>query len=57
MPDVNKHPGNYEEFMNYTTVNVYIDDWVIVKRIRFKMGDKIRPIALPHLTRFFIKHK
>ncbi|MEO7047330.1 MAG: hypothetical protein ABI091_18655, partial [Ferruginibacter sp.] len=37
VPDVNKYPGYYEEFMNYTTVNVYIDDWVVVKRIRFKM--------------------
>jgi len=56
-PDVNKHPGYYEEFMNYTTVNVYIDDWVVVKRIRFKMGDKIRPIGFAAFDKVFIKHK
>lgn len=57
VPDVNKHPGYYEEFMNYTTVNVYIDDWVVVKRIRFKMGDKIRPIGFAAFDKVFIKHK
>ncbi|MDQ2862674.1 MAG: hypothetical protein M3R50_03315 [Bacteroidota bacterium] len=57
VPDVNKYPGYYEEFMNYTTVNVYIDDWVVVKRIRFNMGKEIRPIGFAAFDQVLIRHK
>jgi hypothetical protein len=57
VPDVNKYPGYYEEFMNYTTVNVYIDDWIVVKRIRFKIGNEIRPIGFAAFGKVVIKHK
>ena len=57
VPDVNKYPGYFNQFMDYTSASVYIDDWIIIKRIRFKIGKNIRPIGFAAFGQVFIKHK
>ncbi|HEV8083868.1 MAG TPA: hypothetical protein VGP55_11725 [Chitinophagaceae bacterium] len=37
VPTPEKTPQFYEQFMNITTVNIYIDDWLLLKRIQYKM--------------------
>ena len=39
VPDPYDKPDFYELFMNTTTVNITIDDWVLLKRIKYKMKD------------------
>lgn len=36
VPIPEKTPQFYEQFMNTTTVNIYIDDWMLFKRIQYK---------------------
>lgn len=37
----NKHnvPEFYEQFMNITTRDIIIDDWLFIKRIRYSIGN------------------
>ncbi|MEP7251495.1 MAG: hypothetical protein ABI683_03920 [Ginsengibacter sp.] len=39
VPDVNDKPDFYESFMNTTTVAITIDDWLLLKRIKYKTKD------------------
>ncbi len=55
MPPENKYPQYYEEFMNYTSTEVYIDDWFLLKRIQFKTNDGIRPIGYAAFGKVMIR--
>jgi hypothetical protein len=42
-PDKNKFPGYYSQFiqfMNIISPNVIVDDWVFLKRIRYKLAKR-----------------
>jgi hypothetical protein len=56
VPDENKYPGYYNQFMDYTTTSVYIDDWLVIKRIRFKSGKEIKPVGFAALGETFIRN-
>lgn len=45
VPKPEKTPQFYELFMNTTTVNIYIDDWWVLKRIRYKFGKEKKTIG------------
>ncbi len=55
IPAATLHPTYYEQFMDYTSANVYIDDWVIIKRVRFKIGTKIKPIGYAGFGKVIIR--
>jgi hypothetical protein len=38
-------PQYYEQFMNATTKDIVIDDWVFLKRIRYIVKDKTPTIG------------
>ena len=38
-------PEYYEQFMNLNSPDVDIDDWVVVKRIRYNIGNNKRTIG------------
>ena len=38
VPDKYGKPAFYEQFMNITTEAVIIDDWLVIKRIRYLVG-------------------
>lgn len=40
MPDKYDKPMFYEEFMNLTSKQVIIDDWIFLKRIRYRFPKK-----------------
>jgi hypothetical protein len=40
VPDVNNTPSYYEQFMNLTSKQVIIDDWIFLKRIRYRFPSK-----------------
>ncbi len=39
VPDKYKVPGYYEQFMNLTTKDIDIDNWLFVKRIKYTVKD------------------
>ena len=49
-PDENKLPVYYEQFMNTTSKSVEIDDWVFLKRIKYRTnkGAKLVGYGLFH---------
>ncbi len=46
-------PQYYEQFMNLNSKSVHIDDWVIAKRVKYKIGDFNKTIALAAFGRMF----
>ena len=44
-PDL-KMPFLYEQFMDATSKSVVIDDWIFLKRMKYKYADKTRTVAL-----------
>lgn len=38
-------PQYYDQFMNLNSPNVDIDDWLVVKRIRYIIGDQKKSIG------------
>lgn len=38
-------PLYYDEFMDINSKSVRIDDWVILKRVRYKIGDQYKTIG------------
>jgi hypothetical protein len=45
-PDKNKYPGYYEQFMDVTSKAVQIDDWIILKRIRYQFGKEYKTVGI-----------
>ena len=44
-PDL-KTPSLYEQFMDATSKSVVIDDWIFMKRMKYKYADRTRTVAL-----------
>ena len=40
VPDKDKYPGYYSQFMNTISPNVVVDDWVFLKRVRYKLAKR-----------------
>jgi hypothetical protein len=45
VPNVYKSPRFYNQFMNTTTQNIVIDDWIFLKRIRYIVTDEKKVIG------------
>jgi hypothetical protein len=45
-PDKYKYPAYYEQFMDATSKAVDIDDWLVVKRIKYKVGDHYETVGI-----------
>lgn len=52
VPD-QKLPMYYEEFMNVTSKQVVINNWIFLKRIRYKYKDKTRTIGIGAFNNVF----
>ena len=46
MPDKNRVPEYYGQFMALNSPNVIIDDWIFLKRIRYKFPDHLATIGI-----------
>ena len=44
-PDKYKAAQFYEEFMNLTTQDIHIDDWIFLKRITFTLRDTTNTVG------------
>jgi hypothetical protein len=44
-PDANQLPIYFEQFMNTTSKAVEIDDWVFVKRIKYRTNKKAETVG------------
>lgn len=38
-------PGYYNQFMNLNAPDVYINDWLVLKRIQYKLGKETKTIG------------
>ncbi len=56
VPIPEKTPQFYEQFMNTTTVDIYIDDWVLLKRIRYKMTKGIQTVGFAAFGKVMIRN-
>ncbi len=56
VPDVKDKPDFYEMFMNTTTVNIEIDDWLLLKRIKYKMKDGEETVGFAAFGNVIIRH-
>jgi len=45
MPDETQMPIYYEQFMNATSKSVEVNDWVFLKRIRYRTNTKAETIG------------
>jgi hypothetical protein len=45
VPDKNKLPGPYEQFMDVTTAAILIDDWIFLKRVRYETNSDVKIIG------------
>ena len=53
VPDVYSKPKFYEAFMNITSKKVIVDDWIFLKRVRYKLPDKELNIAIGAFNHVF----
>ena len=53
-PDKYKFPGYYEDFMNLNSKMVLVDDWIFLKRIRYRFGQEYRTVGYGAFTRVFL---
>lgn len=54
VPDKNVSPRFYEQFMNATTPEIIIDDWLFLKRIRYMIKDKTPTIGYAAFGKVYI---
>ena len=45
IPNMYSKPDLYEEFMNLTTQDIDIDDWIFLKRIKFTLRDTTNTVG------------
>jgi hypothetical protein len=45
IPNMYSKPDLYEEFMNLTTQDIDIDDWIFLKRIKFTIRDTANTVG------------
>jgi hypothetical protein len=55
-PDMNSKPAFYEEFMNLNSKQVIVDDWIFLKRIRYKFPKKEYNIGIGAFNRVFMNN-
>lgn len=55
VPIPQKTPEFYEQFMNTTTVDIYIDDWLLLKRIKYKMKQRKETIGFAAFGKVMIR--
>jgi hypothetical protein len=53
-PDVKSKPALFEQFMNLNSKQVVIDDWIFLKRIRYKFPTKEYNIGIGMFNRVII---
>lgn len=56
VPDPYDKPDFYESFMNTTTVNITIDDWLLLKRVKYKMKDGDHTVGFAAFGQVMIKN-
>jgi hypothetical protein len=54
-PDKYKVPAYYEQFMNLNSPSVKIDDWVLLKRIKYDIGGKEYTIGYGAFNKCFTR--
>lgn len=52
-PDKNKFPAYFEQFMDLNSKMVVVDDWIFLKRIRYRFGQEYRTVGYGAFTRIF----
>jgi hypothetical protein len=53
MPDVETHPGYFEQFMNVNSVNVKVKDWIFIKEIKYNLQGQQKTVAFGAFKTFF----
>lgn len=53
MPDVEKYPVYFEQFMNLNSPNITVKDWVFVKRVQYKLQSKPMTVGYGAFQNFF----
>ena len=56
-PDKYKSAVYYEQFMDLNSKMVIVDDWILMKRIRYKMGPFYKVVGYGAFTRIFLLFK
>ncbi len=55
VPVPERAPQFYEDFMNTTTTNISIDDWVLLKRIRYQMTHDVQTVGFAAFGKVWIR--
>lgn len=53
-PDKYKSAVYYEQFMDLNSKMVIVDDWILMKRIRYKVGPFYKVVGYGAFTRIFL---
>lgn len=53
-PDKNQYPQYYNQFMDVTSKLVEVDDWIFLKRIRYKLNDKYKTVGFGFFKKVLI---
>ncbi|MDQ3276768.1 MAG: hypothetical protein M3Q06_00480 [Bacteroidota bacterium] len=53
MPDVDKYPVYFEQFMNLNSPGVTVKDWVFVKRVQYKLKSEQKTVGYGAFKNFF----
>jgi hypothetical protein len=54
-PDPNDKPAFFEQFMNLNSKQVIVDDWIFLKRIRYRFPKKEYNIGIGAFKHVFIR--
>jgi hypothetical protein len=52
-PDKGRFPEYFEQFMDLNSKSVMVDDWVFLKRLRYRFGQEYRTVGYGAFTRIF----
>ncbi|HEV7330594.1 MAG TPA: hypothetical protein VGN63_06090 [Flavisolibacter sp.] len=53
MPDVEKYPVYFEQFMNLNSPKVTVKDWVFVKQVQYKLQNEQKTVGYGAFQNFF----
>lgn len=56
-PDKYNAPVYYEQFMDLNSKMVMVDDWIFLKRIRYRVGQEYRTVGYGAFTRIFLLYQ
>lgn len=53
-PNKEKFPQYFEQFMDVTSTMVKVDDWLFLKRMRYRFGPQYRTVGYGAFTKIFM---